>query len=67
MFDHDMGKLMEVPLSQPSSIYGMFNGNMLYFLNGKSQIEAWSIDSKSLMQKADCRPAVIKQLYFLDS
>ncbi|CAK82780.1 unnamed protein product (macronuclear) [Paramecium tetraurelia] len=66
VYDENIKRLLKVQFQQQfnADVFGMPCQNLLYVLNNKNQIEVWDINTQQQVQKADCRPSVVKQMKF---
>ncbi|CAD8183561.1 unnamed protein product [Paramecium pentaurelia] len=66
VYDENIKRLLKVSFQQQfnADVFGMPCQNLLYVLNNKNQIEVWDINTQQQVQKADCRPSIVKQMKF---
>ncbi|CAD8083195.1 unnamed protein product [Paramecium primaurelia] len=66
VYDENIKRLLKVSFQQQfnADVFGMPCQNLLYVLNNKNQIEVWDITIQQQVQKADCRPSIVKQMKF---
>ncbi|CAD8157837.1 unnamed protein product [Paramecium octaurelia] len=66
VYDENIKRLLKVQFQQQfnADVFGMPCQNLLYVLNNKNQIEVWDINTQQQVQKADCRPSLVKQMKF---
>ncbi|CAD8125252.1 unnamed protein product [Paramecium sonneborni] len=66
VYDENIKRLLKVQFQQQfnADVFGMPTPDLLYVLNNKNQIEVWDVLSCQQVQKADCRPSIIKSIKF---
>ncbi|CAD8188501.1 unnamed protein product [Paramecium pentaurelia] len=66
VYDENIKRLLKIQFQQQfnADVFGMPNPDLLYVLNNKNQIEVWDVVTFQQIQKADCRPSIIKQIRF---